>query len=128
VSQAARHDAPADTLAGSDPVRRGSQVQAKRAVGIDGFEYEVDSYSIVDGEYTDDFNLAGGSVVLRGRLGEVTVTVTVSAANLQQALGRALVVLLESAPDPEVTALNVAGYIDSEVGSFMEVDRHEVRG
>jgi hypothetical protein len=105
----------------------GGQVQATRAVTIDGFEYEVDSYSIVDGEYTDDFNLAGGSVVLRGRLGDTAVTVTVSAASLQQALGRALVVLLESAPDPEVTALAVAGYIDSEVGSFMEVDRHEVR-
>lgn len=101
-------------------------MQVTRAVGIDGFEYEVDSYSIVDGEFTDNFDLAGGSVVLRGRIGDTAVTVTVSSASLQQSLGRALVVLLESVPDPGVTELAITGYIDSEVGSFMEVDRHEV--
>ena len=102
-------------------------MQATRAVSIEGFEYEVDSYSIVDGEYTEDFNLAGGSVVLRGQVGDTAVTTTVSAANLQQALGRALVVLLDEKPDPDVTALTVTGYIDSEVGTFMEVDRNETR-
>jgi hypothetical protein len=101
-------------------------VQATRAVSIDGFEYEVDTYSIVDGEFTDSFDLAGGSVVLRGRVGDTAVTVTVSSANLQQSLGRALAVLLESSPAPGVSELAITGYIDSEVGTFMEVDRHEV--
>ena len=102
-------------------------MQATRAVSVEGFEYEVDSYSIVDGEHTEDFNLAGGSVVLRGRIGDTAVTATVSAANLQQALGRAVIILLAENPEPEVSELTVTGYIDSEVGTFMEIDRNESR-
>ncbi len=102
-------------------------MRAERAVRIDGFEYEVDSYSIVDGQPTDEFNLAGGSVVLRGQVDDAAVTATVSAANLQQALGRALLVFLEAAPPPGVTEMAVTGYIDAEIGAFMEVDRAETR-
>lgn len=96
-----------------------------RAVTVDGFDYEVDSYSIVNGEHTEDFALAGGSVVLRGRVGDAAVTATVSAANLTQALGQALLLLLHAEPAPGVGRLAITGYIDGEAGTFMEIDRHD---
>lgn len=97
-------------------------MQATGTVRVEGFDYEVDNYSP-----SQDFDLAGGSVVLRGRVDDTAVTATVSAANLQQALGRALIVLLEERPDPGVAAVSVTGYIDSEAGTFMQVDRAETR-
>jgi hypothetical protein len=97
-------------------------MQAKGAVRVEGFEYEIDNYS--PGK---EFGDAGGSIVLRGRVDDAAVTATVSAANLQQALGRALIVLLEERPDPAVSAVSVTGYIDSEAGTFMQVDRAETR-
>ncbi len=102
-------------------------MQPTRPLTIDGFDYEVDNYSIVDGAYTEEFAVGGGSVVLRGRLGEVTATATVSAANLPQALGHALVVLMGAEPAAGTGRLQVTGYVDSETGSLMEVDRHETR-
>lgn len=90
---------------------------------IEGFEYEVDDYSIVDGQYTDQFEIAGGTVVLRGRVGDTAATATVSAANLPQALGHALVVLLGERSGPASVA--VTGYVDSETGTLMRVDRAE---
>jgi hypothetical protein len=97
-------------------------MQATGTIRVEGFEYEIDNYSP-----SQEFDEAGGSVVLRGHVGETAVTATVSAANLQQALGRALIVLLETRPDPAVSAVSVTGYIDSEVGTFMQVDRVETR-
>ncbi len=101
-------------------------MQPTRALTVDGFDYEVDSYSIVDGAYTDDFAIGGGSVVLRGRLGDVVATATVSAANLPQALGHALTLLMGAEPADGTAQLQITGYVDSETGSLMEVDRHEV--
>ena len=95
-------------------------MQAKGAVRVEGFEYEIDNYSP-----SQEFDLSGGSVVLRGRVDQAAVTATVSAANLQQALGRALIVLLQEQPDPAVSAVSVTGYLDSETGTFMQVDRAE---
>jgi hypothetical protein len=95
-------------------------MQAKGAVRVEGFEYEIDNYSP-----SQEFDLAGGSIVLRGHVDQTAVTATVSAANLQQALGRALIVLLEERPDPGVSAVCVTGYLDSEAGTFMQVDRSE---
>ncbi len=103
-------------------------MQAARPLSIDGFEYEVDSYSIVGGAYTEDFAVGGGSVVLRGRLGDVAATATVSAANLPQALGHALTLLMGAEPAEGTRALQITGYVDSETGSLMEVDRHESTG
>lgn len=91
-------------------------------VRVEGFEYEIDNYSP-----SQDFDLAGGSIVLRGQVDGTAVTATVSAASLQQALGRALIVLMEERPDAGVSAVSVTGYIDSEAGTFMEVDRAETR-
>lgn len=95
-------------------------MQAKGAVRVEGFEYEIDNYSP-----SQEFDLAGGSIVLRGHVDQTAVTATVSAANLQQALGRALIVLLEERPDPGLSAVSVTGYLDSEAGTFMQVDRAE---
>lgn len=95
-------------------------MQAKGAVRVEGFEYEIDNYSP-----SQEFDLAGGSIVLRGHVDQTAVTATVSAANLQQALGRALIVLLDERPDPGVSAVSVTGYLDSEVGTFIQVDRSE---
>lgn len=92
---------------------------------IEGFDYEVDSYSIVDGQHTDQFELAGGTVVLRGRVGATAATATVSAANLPQALGHALVVLLGE-PAGTAAEVRVTGYVDGETGTLMRVDREEV--
>ncbi|MGH9095761.1 MAG: hypothetical protein ACRDXE_11415 [Acidimicrobiales bacterium] len=92
---------------------------------IDGFDYEVDSYSIVDGAYTEDFAIGGGSIVLRGRIGQVAATATVSAANLPQALGHALTILMSAQPAAGTASLEVTGYVDNETGSLTEVDRHE---
>jgi hypothetical protein len=92
---------------------------------VDGFEFEVDEYSIVDGERTDDFDRAGGSVILRGSIDGVAVTATMSGANLPQALGQALALLLRTRPRPGVRSLSVTAYIDAETGEVTELDRVE---
>jgi hypothetical protein len=92
---------------------------------VHGFDFEVDDYSIVDGERTEDFDRAGGSVVLRGALDGMPVTATMSGANLPQALGQALVLLLQLQPAPGVRSLSVTAYIDAETGKVTELDRIE---
>ena len=102
-----------------------SSVDAARTITVDGFDYEVDSYSIVDGSYTEDFNVAGGTIVLRGRVDGTPTTATVSAANLPQALGHALLVLLRETPNADLGSVSITGYVDSETGELMPIDRSE---
>jgi hypothetical protein len=96
-----------------------------RNVVVAGFDYEVDEYSIVDGEHTEDFDLAGGSVILRGTIDALTVTITMSGASLPQALGQALALLLQETPAPGARSLSVTAYIDAETGKVTELDRAE---
>lgn len=90
---------------------------------VEGYEYEIDDYSIVDGEPSDSFDLAGGTVILRGRLGALPVTATVSGANLPQALGQAVALLLRQRPEPQTGTLHITAYIDGETGEVTELDR-----
>lgn len=99
------------------------QPRAGSPVEVEGYDVEVDDYSIVDGERTDDVDKAGGAAVLRGRVGGTAVQVTVSAASLRLALGQALMVLLDQQPDPSVETLTITGYVDSEIGRFTELHR-----
>lgn len=94
-------------------------------VEIEGYDLEVDDYSIVDGERTDDVDKAGGAAVLRGRVGGTPVQVTVTAASLRLALGQALMVLLEQPPDTSVESLRITGYVDGEIGRFTELHREQ---
>ncbi|HVX45295.1 MAG TPA: hypothetical protein VHC49_15500 [Mycobacteriales bacterium] len=97
------------------------------ALLVEGFEFEVDEYSIVDGERTDDFDRAGGSVVLRGSIDGVPVAATMSGASLPQALGQALALLLRASPSAGARSLSVTAYIDAETGEVTELDRVESR-
>lgn len=90
---------------------------------VEGFGYDVDGYSIVDGERTEDFDLAGGSVVLRGRLDGVPITATMSGASLPQALGQALALLLREQPPAGARSVAITAYIDAETGKVTELDR-----
>lgn len=96
-------------------------------VSIEGFDYEVDAYSMFGGEPTDDFELAGGSVIVRATSGHgvdaVHATVSVAAASLPAALGHAVAVLLREDPEPGVRRLSITGYVDGEAGHLMVVDR-----
>lgn len=92
-------------------------------VQIDGYDTEIDDYSIADGVKTTEIDSSGGSAVLRGRIGETSVTVTVTAASLRLALGQALMVLLAEEPPPTLTSLSITGYVDGEVGRFAELHR-----
>jgi hypothetical protein len=100
-------------------------VAATPTLTIDGYEQEIDPYSIIDGKPTDDPNLAGGSVILRGHIGSTSVTATVSAANLKQALGHALCILLDLTPRPDAVSVAVTAYVDGEEGGLHEIDRVE---
>ncbi|MGI8697524.1 MAG: hypothetical protein ACR2JQ_12935 [Mycobacteriales bacterium] len=92
---------------------------------IDRFDYEVDTYSIVGGEYTDNLDVAGGSAVLHAHVGSVATVVSISAASILQALGHAVVVLMRERPGPGVGRLAITGYVDSETGELATVDRAE---
>lgn len=98
-------------------------MRPSRPLTIESIEHEVDSYSIVDGEYTEDFDVAGGTIVLTGRYDDRQVEAAVSAANLPQALGHAVLTLLREAEDTGTGKLRITGYIDSETGHFTEIDR-----
>jgi hypothetical protein len=100
-------------------------MQTARTVQVDGFDYEIDSYSVEGGLPTQDFHRSGGSVVLHGRVDDTVVTVTVSAAELERALGRALVVLLDEDPAAATSHVSVTGYIDSETSGYAELARTE---
>lgn len=92
---------------------------------IESFEFEVDPYSVFGGEPTDDFDLAGGAVVLSGRMGGVALEAAISAASLPTALGHALRVLLRERPTEGVGSVRVTAYVDGENGRLMQLDREE---
>lgn len=98
-------------------------MRPSRPLTIESFDHEVDSYSIVNGEYTEDFDVAGGTIVLKGRYDDQNVEAAVSAASLPQALGHAVLVLLGEADSATSSHLRITGYVDSETGHFTEVDR-----
>ncbi len=92
-------------------------------VQIDGYDTEIDDYSVADGVKTTEIESSGGSAILHGRIGGTAVTVTVSAASLRLALGQALMVLLAEQPAPGTASLSITGYVDGEVGRFAELHR-----
>ena len=95
---------------------------------IESFEFEVDPYSMFDGEPTADFDLAGGTVVLKGHLAGIGLEAAVSGASLPQALGHALTVLIRERPTDGVGAVRITAYVDGENGRLMQLDRDEKPG
>lgn len=99
--------------------------QATHPVTVHGYDLEVDTYSADHGSDAVNLRSSGGSAVIRATVGGAEVTVAVSSADLDRALGRALALVVEQDPPAGAASLRITGYIDSETSEYAELAREE---